>query len=171
MVLVLSEYVRSAYTGYIDVEARHLFFYFFESRRDPSQDDVIFWTNGGPGGSSALGLFTELGPCTLNKDGNSTTYNPYSWNEYANVFFVEQPVGVGFSYADHGESVVSETFFRTNVQPHLLRSGYYGRSCKRYRSFRSDLLQPFHRVQGSGLPPGRRVLRSELPMQVCYSQY
>ena len=50
-----------AYTGYIDIEARHLFFYFFESRRDPDTDDVIFWTNGGPGGSSSLGLFLELG--------------------------------------------------------------------------------------------------------------
>lgn len=50
-----------SYTGYIDVEARHLFFYFFESRRDPDADDVVFWTNGGPGGSSALGLFMELG--------------------------------------------------------------------------------------------------------------
>jgi carboxypeptidase C (cathepsin A) len=37
----------SAYTGYIDIEARHLFFYFFESRNDPDKDDVIFWTNGG----------------------------------------------------------------------------------------------------------------------------
>jgi carboxypeptidase C (cathepsin A) len=37
----------SAYTGYIDIEARHLFFYFFESRNDPDTDDVIFWTNGG----------------------------------------------------------------------------------------------------------------------------
>ena len=53
---------RRAYTGYIDVSpARHLFFYFFESRRDPDTDDVVFWTNGGPGGSSSLGLFMELG--------------------------------------------------------------------------------------------------------------
>lgn len=37
----------SAYTGYIDIEARHIFFYFFESRNDPATDDVIFWTNGG----------------------------------------------------------------------------------------------------------------------------
>lgn len=51
----------SAYTGYIDVGARHLFFYFFESRNDPDNDDVLLWTNGGPGGSSATGLFMELG--------------------------------------------------------------------------------------------------------------
>ena len=54
--------LHRAYTGYIDVSpARHLFFYFFESRRDPDTDDVVFWTNGGPGGSSSLGLFMELG--------------------------------------------------------------------------------------------------------------
>jgi len=37
----------SSYTGYIDVGAKHLFFYFFESRNDPDKDDVVFWTNGG----------------------------------------------------------------------------------------------------------------------------
>jgi hypothetical protein len=58
---------RSAYTGYLDVDsgAKHLFFYFFESRRDPDKgkradfvlrsqfltrcivDDVMMWINGG----------------------------------------------------------------------------------------------------------------------------
>ncbi|KAI9066157.1 serine carboxypeptidase [Trametes sanguinea] len=97
-----------AFTGYIDVEARHLFFYFFESRRDPDTDDVIFWTNGGPGSASSMGLFMELGPCRV-MSANSTKPNPYSWNEHANIFFVEQPVGVGYSYAEYGESV-STTF-------------------------------------------------------------
>lgn len=54
---------HSAFTGYIDIEARHLFFYFFESRSNPDKDDVIFWTNGGPGCSSSLGLLMELGAC------------------------------------------------------------------------------------------------------------
>ncbi|EKM51694.1 uncharacterized protein PHACADRAFT_261985 [Phanerochaete carnosa HHB-10118-sp] len=93
-----------AFTGYIDIEARHLFFYFFESRSNPDKDDVIFWTNGGPGCSSSLGLFMELGPCRVN-DVHNVTFNPYSWNENANIFFIDQPIGVGFSYADHGEYV------------------------------------------------------------------
>ncbi|KAF9527913.1 serine carboxypeptidase [Crepidotus variabilis] len=93
-----------SYTGYIDIESRHIFFYFFESRNDPDKDDVIFWTNGGPGCSSSLGLFMELGPCRI-MDGNGTKYHPESWNSNANVFFVDQPIGVGFSYADYGETV------------------------------------------------------------------
>ncbi|TBU29816.1 serine carboxypeptidase [Dichomitus squalens] len=95
-----------AYTGYIDIEARHLFFYFFESRRDPDSDDVIFWTNGGPGSSSSYGLFMELGPCRVT-GANTTARFDYSWNEHANIFFIDQPIGVGFSYADYGEQVDS----------------------------------------------------------------
>ncbi|KAI1792225.1 serine carboxypeptidase [Ganoderma leucocontextum] len=93
-----------AYTGYIDIEARHLFFYFFESRRDPDTDDIIFWTNGGPGASSTMGLFMELGPCRVTSS-KETEPHPYGWNDHANIFFVDQPVGVGFSYAEYGESV------------------------------------------------------------------
>ncbi|KAF8510886.1 serine carboxypeptidase [Hysterangium stoloniferum] len=97
------ETVRS-YTGYLDVQARHLFFYFFESRNDPKKDDVILWTNGGPGCSSSLGLLMELGPCRIESE-NSTVYNPYAWNSKANIIFIDQPVGVGFSYADYGETI------------------------------------------------------------------
>jgi carboxypeptidase C (cathepsin A) len=46
----------------------------------------------------------ELGPCRA-LSGNSTTYHPESWNTNANIFFVDQPIGVGFSYADYGETV------------------------------------------------------------------
>lgn len=47
-----------SYTGYLDVGygARHIFFYFFESRRDPSKDDVIMWING----CEPLSLVLEL---------------------------------------------------------------------------------------------------------------
>lgn len=93
------------YTGYIDIEARHLFFYFFESRRDPVNDDVMLWLNGGPGASSTLGLLMELGPCTI--DGpDGTKFNEYGWNAHVNMIFVDQPIGIGWSYADYGETVV-----------------------------------------------------------------
>ncbi|KAJ7694640.1 serine carboxypeptidase [Mycena rosella] len=96
----------NAYTGYIDIQARHLFFYFFESRSNPDKDDVIFWTNGGPGCSSGMGLFMELGPCRVANADNGTVFHQESWNSNANIFFIDQPIGVGFSYAEYGETVV-----------------------------------------------------------------
>lgn len=54
--------------------------------------------NGGPGSSSMIGLFQENGPCRVNADSNSTTLNPHSWNNYANVIYIDQPNQVGFSY-------------------------------------------------------------------------
>lgn len=40
-----------SWTGYLDSHktAKHYFFYFFESRGDPKKDDLMLWTNGGPG--------------------------------------------------------------------------------------------------------------------------
>lgn len=111
----------NVYTGYLDVDdgAKHLFFYFFESRRNPDKDDVIMWINGGPGCSSSTGLLFELGPCNIdtnNASPNGTTWNPYSWNSEANIFFLDQPVGVGFSYAEHGETVGTTEEAARNVQ-------------------------------------------------------
>ncbi|KAJ7062729.1 serine carboxypeptidase [Mycena amicta] len=92
-----------SYTGYIDVEARHLFFYFFESRGDLAEDDIIFWATGGPGCSGSLSLFFENGPCRIPNSTGNPTFHPESWNANASVLFVDQPVGAGFSYADYGE--------------------------------------------------------------------
>ncbi|OAX40138.1 peptidase S10, serine carboxypeptidase [Rhizopogon vinicolor AM-OR11-026] len=110
----------SVYTGYLDVDqgAKHLFFYFFESRRNPETDDVMMWINGGPGCSSGTGLLFELGPCSIDVSGsssNGTTWNPYSWNKEANIFFLDQPVGVGYSYADFGETVETTEDAAKNV--------------------------------------------------------
>ncbi|KAG5650780.1 hypothetical protein H0H81_011078 [Sphagnurus paluster] len=50
---------------------------------------------------------------------NGTVWNPYSWNEEANIFFLDQPVGVGFSYADFGETVETTEAAAKNVHAFL----------------------------------------------------
>ncbi|KAI0637721.1 peptidase S10 serine carboxypeptidase [Trametes polyzona] len=150
----------NVYTGYLDVDygAKHLFFYFFESRRDPASDDVMMWINGGPGCSSSTGLLMELGPCKIdmkNESTNGTLWNPYSWNAEANIFFLDQPVGVGFSYADFGETIETtedaaqnvhafltiffETFSEFKGRPlHLAGESYAGRYLPTFASYVYD---------------------------------
>lgn len=38
-------------------------------------------------------------PCIIGSDSNSTTLNPFSWNNHVNMLYIEQPVGTGFSYS------------------------------------------------------------------------
>ena len=99
----ISEYcagATSGYTGYLSTEndTKHFYFAYFESRSSPANDPLLMWINGGPGCSSMMGLFMEQGPCRVNEYGNGTNKNHYSWIEVANTFFLDQPIGVGFSY-------------------------------------------------------------------------
>nr|CAD2173543.1 unnamed protein product [Meloidogyne enterolobii] len=68
----------------------------------------VLWLNGGPGCSSLLGLFAELGPYLLSEDGSKLIRNPYSWNNKANVLFLESPAGVGYSYSTDGNLTTND---------------------------------------------------------------
>ncbi|KOC10581.1 hypothetical protein AFLA70_151g001881 [Aspergillus flavus AF70] len=99
--------VRS-FSGYIDLdEDKHVFFWFFESRKSPESDPVTLWLNGGPGADSLIGLYQELGPCNVSEDLISHL-NPYSWTEESNFLFLSQPLGAGFSYAKKGPGSINE---------------------------------------------------------------
>ncbi|CAJ2507563.1 Uu.00g087490.m01.CDS01 [Anthostomella pinea] len=90
------------WTGWIHVtEEKSLFYWFFESRSNPLNDPVMIWLNGGPGGSSMMGLFQEIGPCLTNEYQNGTKFNEHSWTEFANVIFIDQPASVGFSMVNN----------------------------------------------------------------------
>ncbi|KAI9923019.1 hypothetical protein PsorP6_000370 [Peronosclerospora sorghi] len=87
-------------TGYIKLPNRNdvaYFYWFMESQDNPRKDPLVLWLTGGPGCSSMMSLFTENGPCIVQPNG-STKLNTYSWNNQANVIWLDQPTGVGFSY-------------------------------------------------------------------------
>ena len=73
-------------------------FWFFEARNNPTTAPLATWFNGGPGCSSMIGLFQENGPCHFVNGASTPSLNPYSWNTYANMLYVDQPIGTGFSY-------------------------------------------------------------------------
>ncbi|KAM0431016.1 hypothetical protein ACHAPT_005653 [Fusarium lateritium] len=86
------------HSGYLSVGKNHsMWFWFFEARNDPSNAPLVVWLNGGPGCSSMVGLFQEHGPCHFVDNQTEPTLNPHSWNEYANMIYIDQPIGTGFS--------------------------------------------------------------------------
>ncbi|KAI0254184.1 Alpha/Beta hydrolase protein [Lactifluus subvellereus] len=78
-------------------ETRKLFFWLFPPGPEGSLDDLIFWTNGGPGCSSLEGSFQEHGPFTWPTGTALPTQNEWSWTNLSSVLYVEQPIGTGFS--------------------------------------------------------------------------
>ncbi|KAF7361130.1 Carboxypeptidase [Mycena sanguinolenta] len=82
-----------------------LFFWAFEKANgtltgSPADTDPwMIWLNGGPGSSSMIGMMTENGP--LQVTGTySIVQNNFSWNQLADTFWVDQPVGTGYSTSD-----------------------------------------------------------------------
>ncbi|KAG5461141.1 MAG: Alpha/Beta hydrolase protein, partial [Olpidium bornovanus] len=97
------------------------YFHFFESRSDPKTDPFVLWLNGGPGCSSMVctsfprgrrritGLYMENGPCRVREDGSvfslqrlTTTSTDGTPMSTANVIFLDQPLGAGFSFGSGG---------------------------------------------------------------------
>ncbi|CAH8357623.1 unnamed protein product, partial [Eruca vesicaria subsp. sativa] len=92
-------------TGYIGVgEEDQMFYYFIKSERNPEEDPLLVWLTGGPGCSSFSGLVYENGPLAFKVgayNGSIPTLvsTTYSWTKVANIIYLDQPVGTGFSYS------------------------------------------------------------------------
>jgi len=107
-------------------------YWLVENSAGKSDAPTVVWQQGGPGGSSLIGLFTENGPLTLNDASFKTSAykatgiptvfdNPFSWhNAPANMLYVEHPAPTGFSYCvpanackwdDSNQAIVSYEFY------------------------------------------------------------
>ena len=88
------------YSGYLNVGAKYLHYWFVEALSNPSTAPVVLWLNGGPGCSSLEGYLYEQGPFHNNPSNPQELYfNNYTWAGVANMIYLEAPAGVGFSYS------------------------------------------------------------------------
>ena len=75
-----------------------MFYWFYRTTHPDGYRNrpIILWLQGGPGYSgTGIGNFLEVGPLDQNLKARNA-----SWVRTANILFVDNPVGVGFSIAD-----------------------------------------------------------------------
>jgi carboxypeptidase C (cathepsin A) len=95
----------AAFSGYVDIsKGKKIHYMFVESQTSPTTQPVVIWFNGGPGCSSMLGFTQEHGPFVINDGTSKFVENEWTWNMEANMLYIEQPAGVGYSYCDGVEN-------------------------------------------------------------------
>jgi len=123
----------SQYSGFVPVGSRSSYFFWLTESRsaEPSKDPLILWLTGGPGCASTLATLTENGPCSVKSGGGlETISNPWSWTEAANVVYVDQPAGTGFSQGPMKDS--ANTMESVGDRMFTFLIGFY----KRFPKFR-----------------------------------
>lgn len=100
--------------GYVEVRQGAFMFWWLYGAQisDPMQrvgKPLVMWLQGGPGASSTgYGNFEEIGPLDVNLEARNST-----WIKEANVLFVDNPVGCGYSYVNDPKA------FTTNISGKL----------------------------------------------------
>ncbi|KAK9115346.1 hypothetical protein Syun_022143 [Stephania yunnanensis] len=101
-------------SGYLPINSTtgsSIFYTFYEAQAPISplpQTPILIWLQGGPGCSSMVGNFLELGPYRVEADPQtSLTLSPNSgaWNHLFGLLFFDSPIGTGFSIAGNAEEI------------------------------------------------------------------
>ncbi|XP_045801771.1 serine carboxypeptidase-like 51 [Trifolium pratense] len=97
--------------GYVQVRPKaHMFWWHYKSpyRVENSSEPwpIILWLGGGPPGGSAvaIGNFQEIGPLDLDLKQRN-----FTWLRKADLLFVENPVGIGYSFVEDYTSLFVKT--------------------------------------------------------------
>lgn len=126
-----------SHAGFFTIDKNYnsnIYFWYFPPFSKNEEAPVIVWLQGGPGGSSLFGLFTELGPLIAKKEGFAL--RKYHWALKYHLIFIDNPVGTGFSFTDKDaaycmdEECVAKGLHSTLTQffqlfPHLKKNALY----------------------------------------------
>ncbi|KAE8818304.1 serine carboxypeptidase-like 51 [Hordeum vulgare] len=109
--------------GFVEVRPKaHLFWWYYKSPQRVSTPSkpwpTVLWLQGGPGASGVgIGNFMEIGPLDVNlKPRNST------WLQKADLIFVDNPVGVGYSYVEDDSLLVTSDWQAATDATTLLKA-------------------------------------------------
>ncbi|KAF5192056.1 Carboxypeptidase [Thalictrum thalictroides] len=103
-------------SGYLPINSTSksaIFYTYYEAQKPISplpQTPILIWLQGGPGCSSMIGNFYELGPwrVTSSYDEHHIPIlkpNPGSWNNLFGLLFIDNPIGTGFSIASTTQEI------------------------------------------------------------------
>ncbi|KAL6571624.1 hypothetical protein OROHE_003267 [Orobanche hederae] len=97
-------------SGYLTVNSTTgsaIFYTYYESQNSHNtfQTPILIWLQGGPGCSSMIANFYELGPWLVNPDLLTLEPNPGSWNRIFGLLLLDNPIGTGFSIASSFQEI------------------------------------------------------------------
>ncbi|KAH7651178.1 Peptidase S10 serine carboxypeptidase protein [Dioscorea alata] len=91
-------------SGYLSINSTSnssLFYTFYEAQHPstPTPTPLLIWLQGGPGCSFMFANFFDLGPFPISPTSPTLHPNPFSWNRFFSLLFIDNPIATGFSIA------------------------------------------------------------------------
>jgi len=96
---VLCQNIPNEDWGYVTINEQfgsNMFWWMYGARNNRNNAPLVLWLQGGPGASSLFGDYLEMGPYDVYGNFRNT-----SWVNNANLLFVDNPIGAGFSYTNN----------------------------------------------------------------------
>lgn len=157
------------YSGFFNIDPStnsNTYFMFSKAMSGRKDAPVLLWLNGGPGASSLLGFYDELGPFGV--DANmSLVPRAVSWNRDAHLIAIDNPLGVGYSHTDSlsrmatNQTTVGEDLYAALSQffdlfPELRSNDFYCTGESYGGKYVPAAAYTIH-VRNAAAPPERRI--------------
>ena len=104
-------HIDQGFAGFFETApetGNEMYWWYFPAQNGNTSAPLTIWLQGGPGGSSLFGLFSEMGPFSANAD-LTLSVNPTSWNNEYAMLFIDNPVGAGFSHTASPNGYCNDT--------------------------------------------------------------